>query len=172
QPDGPISVTNSPRSGASSIANETSEMAVNSPNRTVTLRNSTTGSVTGRSHRERSPAEPARSPAAPAVGEDQVAQTTPGKIGQPGDQRNDHDRQVDMPARAASAGDFDDVAEAARQHDDLGQYQVAPSHAERETHRLPDLGRRDRYEDAADSLPAPRAERRGCAQVDIRDRLD
>jgi len=42
-PDGPMRETNSPRSGTSSIVNETSCNAVNVPKRTVTLRNSMMG---------------------------------------------------------------------------------------------------------------------------------
>src|SRR5688572_6433808 len=45
QPDGPRIETNSPRPGWSSIVNETSRIAVKSPNRLVTLSNITTGGL-------------------------------------------------------------------------------------------------------------------------------
>src|SRR4029079_19104210 len=45
QPDGPRIDTNSPRPGASSLENDTSLIAVHSPNDLVTLSNSTTGAL-------------------------------------------------------------------------------------------------------------------------------
>src|SRR4030095_16359420 len=113
-----------------------------------------------------------RSRAAPPVRKEATAELSPSLIGDPGNQRDHYDREVDVFSRAAPARNLDQVAQSIDQYDDLSEHEVGPAHAEGQAHRMPDVGQCNRDEHPSDYLEARGAQREGCSQGDVVNGID
>src|SRR4051794_5613229 len=145
QPDGPRMQMNSPLSGMLGTQKVTSRITTRLPNRLVTLRNSTTFSVTSFLRR--------------AIGEQAALEEEQQAIDAVGEQPDDHEDQNDVLRESATLTRHQQVAEAVLRVDQLGEHDVAKRQAEEMAQAAVDLRQRQRDEHLVDDLERGRAER-------------